>query len=298
MCNTNNRKEKEKNIRDTAETLFRRRYEGVVDDHDLLYPNFIKDDAHYENECQKEFWKFSSNFIGAGVPRERKIIFTQELLNELEELSEENNVELSTLINCYLLQMLERNKRTTEHTKARKVYVKNSLYSASEYIQKCEKFEVFEKNIFDKDFIKYGEISYKNINFDEEIYIKNFLLNKGYTLQQIQQLEEEEKEVFGTFKTEEGEVMNPIHINFDLTFETESKKPVFDFDYHGYVFIPTRLGFHYICMNKSKKYNNYQDIESSLNSKLKGEEKIWDLYKRFLKRHPMMYAEPLPKLQK
>lgn len=277
MCNINNKKEKETRIRETAETLYKKRYEGIVDVEEFMYPNFLKEDEYYENECQKEFGKFNSNFIGA-MPRQREIWFTEYLLNELEELSEKSNVELSTLINCYLLQMLERNKRTTEHTKARKAYIKNHFYKASTYIQECETLETLEKNIFDKEFIKYKEISYKNISFDEEIYIKNFLLNKEYSLQQVQQLEKEEKEAFGTFKAEEGEVMHPIHIEFEMTFKISA----LNFDYQNYIFVPTRLGLHYILLNKVDNLNNYQDIEAFLNSKLEGDKKIWDLYIDYL----------------
>lgn len=173
MCNTDNRKEKEKNIRDTAEALYKKRYEGVIEEHpDPLYPHFI-DDVNFigETKAQMDFGRFNANFIGAGVPRSREIFFTQELLNELDALSEENNVEISTIINCYLLQMLERNKRTTEHTKARKVYIKNSLYAKSTYIDKGETLEQFEENVFAKDFINYKQLSYKNIYWDEEVYI-------------------------------------------------------------------------------------------------------------------------------
>lgn len=279
MSNTNNRKEKEKNIRDTAEILYRKRYEGVVDSQDLLYPHIMREDEYYENEYQREYQKFSCNFIGAGVPRRKEIIFTPELLNELEELSEENNVELSTLINCYLLQMLERNKRTTEHTKARKVYIKNSLYPTSTYIDKGEMKEQFEENIFNKEFIKYKELSYKNLTWDEEIYIKNFLINRGYTLEQIHEIEKEEKEIQGTHMYEEGEIMRPKTLHMEMTFK---EVPALNYDYDVYLFIPARLGLHYILLNKIETLKNYQDVETYLISKLKGDKKIWDLYADYL----------------
>lgn len=273
MCNINDKKEKERKIRETAETLYKKRYKGITESEEFLYPNFL------EGWGDNEFGKFSANFMSAGVPRPREIFFTEDLLNELEELSEENNVEISTLINCYLLQMLERNKRTTEHTKARKAYIRNSLYKSSEYIQKCETIDEFEENVFDKEFINHKEISYKNADFDEEIYIKNFLLNNGYSLEQIQQMEKEEKEVFGTFKTKEGEVMNPINIEFEMKFK---EVPALNYDYKTYVFIPTRLGLHYILLNKVETLNNYESIERFLNNQLEGVKKIWDLYIDYL----------------
>lgn len=275
MCD---RKEKEKKIRDTAEILFRKRYEGMIEQ-DPMYPNFIKDNKEYgKNECQQEYGKFSDNFIG-NIPRKRDIWFTEYLLNELEEIAKESNVELSTLINCYLLQMLERNKRTTEHTKARKVYVKNSLYEKSTYIQKSQTAEAFEEKIFDKKFINYKELSYKNIDWDEEIYIKNFLLNNGYTLEQLHQIEKEEKEIQGTFKSEEGKIMNPKILHMEMTFK---EAPSLNFDYDVYLFIPARLGLHYILLNKSNALKSYQDIETFLISKMEGDKTIWDLYADYL----------------
>jgi hypothetical protein len=281
MCNINDKKEKEKKIRDTAEALYRKRYEGILEEHqDPIYPNFI-DDVNFigETKAQLDFGRFNANFIGAGVPRPREIFFTQELLKELDELSEENNVEISTLINCYLLQMLERNKRTTEHTKARKVYIKNSLYEKSTYIQKCETKEEFEGKVFDKHFIKNKEFSYKNIDWDEEIYIQSFLLNRGYTLDQIHQIEKEEKEIQGIHRYEEGEIMQPKTLHMEMTFK---EVPALNYDYDVYLFIPARLGLHYILLSKVETLRSYQDIETFLISKSEGGKTIWDLYSDYL----------------
>lgn len=275
MCNTNNRQEKEKNIRDTAEALYRKRYEGILEEHqEPLYPHFLE-----KTDGETEFSKFNANFIGAGMPRTREIIFTEELLNELNEIAEESNVELSTLINCYLLQMLERNKRTTEHTKARKVYIKNSLYPKCTYIDKGETQEEFEKNIFDKEFIKHRELSYKNIDWDEETYIQNFLLNRGYTLEQIHQIEKEEKEIQGIHRYEEGEIMQPKTIHMEMVVR---ECPALNMDYDVYLFIPARLGLHYILLNKVETFRTYEDVETFITSKLKGDLTIWDLYAKYL----------------
>lgn len=268
MCN---KKEKERNIRDTAERLYKLRYLGDTENIEYLYPRFLKED-------ESEFCNFGNNFIMAGIPTKREIFFTKELLNELEKISDESNVEVSTLINCYLLQMLERNKRTIEHTKARKVYVKNTLYEQSEYIQDCENIDELEKNIFDEDFIQYKEISFKNGSYDESIYIKNVLLNNGYSLEQINEIEKEEKSKFGRFISEEGEEMKPIVIKFYLEFEVKA----LNFEYTAHRFIPTRLGLHYILFKKKKEFNSYEKIEEFLNENLKGDKKIWDLYKEYL----------------
>jgi hypothetical protein len=277
MCNTDNRKEKEKTIRDTAEALYKKRYEGIIKEHpDPLYPHFIDNVSFIgETKAQMDFGRFNANFIGAGVPRPREIFFTQELLNELDALSEESNVEISTIINCYLLQMLERNKRTTEHTKARKVYIKNSLYAKSTYIDKGETLEQFEGNVFAKNFINYKKLSYKNIDWDEEVYIQNFLLNRGYTLDQIHQIEEEEKKIQGIHRYEEGEIMQPKTLHMQMIVK---EVPALNHDYDVHLFIPARLGLHYILLNKVETLRNYQDIETFLISKLEGTKNIWNLY--------------------
>lgn len=279
MCTIHGKEEKESRIRSTAEALYRKRYCGITEPQEMIYPHFMKDDTDYENEVQREHGNFSANFMIGGVPRRREIIFTEALLNELEEISEDSNVELSTLINCYLLQMLERNKRTIEHTKARRMYVKNTLYAPSTYVRECETLEEFETNIFDKDFIKYNTVSYKNSSLDEEIYIKNYLLNKGYSLEQVDHIEREEKEIQGTFLSEEGEVMNPKTIPMQMIVKECS---ALNFDYDVHLFIPARLGLHYILLNKVETLNNYSDIESFLKSKLKNGLTIWDLYAKYL----------------
>ena len=268
MCNINDKKQKEKRIRETAEALYEKRYQGIVEKESYMYPNFLKEE-------ENEYGKFSATFIGGGIARPKEVFFTEDLLEELNDIAEESNVELSTLINCYLLQMLERNKRTTEHTKARNMYVKNTLFSISEYISDCEKLEEFKANIFDKEFIKHKEITYKNTRLDEEIYIKNFLLNKGYSLNQIEEIEKKEKEIQGTFMSPEGEVMKPITIDRTLGIE---EIPSFSLECKIYKFIPIRLGLHYILLNKVDHLNNYEDIEIFFNSKLKGDKNIWGLY--------------------
>lgn len=284
MCNTNNKIKKEKRVRDNAAKIFKKRYEGIID-YNPFYYRFMKNDDEYENEEQKEYDRFSWNFSG-NIPIKEEIWFTEYILNELKDIAKENNVELSTQINAYLLRMLERDRPTQLHTKARKAYIENNLYPVSSYIQRGESLEKFKKNILKENFFNYKDISYKNNDIDEEIYIINFLLSKGYTLNQIKQIEKEEKEIFGTFQTEEGRVMNPIHIEYDIDFkEPKSKKIILSQRIDHYIFIPTRLGFHYIIMNKSKNHNNYEEIEKFLNENLKGR-KIWEFYKEYLKATP------------
>lgn len=274
---------KEKNIRETSERLYRKRYLGECEIDSYVYESFI-------NEEDSDFNKFLNTFICAGMPEKKEILFTSDLIKELQEIAKLNNTDLSTLINCYLLQMLERNKETRQFTKARKVYIENNLYEKSEYIKGCENKEQVKNNIFSDDFIKYGEISFINKHKDEEIYIINYLLNKGYSIEQIENIEKEEKQTFGTFKTKEGEVMNPITIvtNMCLVYKKTGKVMVPNFDVTYINFIPTRLGFHYIILNNNKMgLNGYYDIEKYLNKKLKGGKKIWDLYKEFLEENPM-----------
>lgn len=275
--------EKESNIRETAERLYRKRYLGECEVDSYVYKSFIKDS---DNEMNK----FINTFIYAGLPEKKEIFFIKELIEELQEVAKSNNVELSTLINCYLLQMLERNKETKALTKGKKVYINNNLYEKSEYIKRCETKDQVRKNIFSDDFIKYEKISFSNTSKDEEIYIKNFLLNKGYSIEEIKSLEKEEKKIFGTFKTKEGEVMKPIKIVIDMCVmnnRTSQLLDAFNFKEDHYIFVSTRLGFHYMILNDEKLgLNNYQDIESYLNKQLKEGVKIWDLYKKYLELNP------------
>lgn len=276
--------EKETNIRETSERLYRKRYLGECEIDSYMYKSFIKDG-------ESEINKFINTFICAGMPEKKEILFTRKLIEELQKVAKSNNVELSTLINCYLLQMLERNKETRVFTKARKVYIDNNLYERSEYIKRCESKERIRKNIFSDDFIKYGQISFSNTTKDEETYIKNFLLNKGYSVKEIKKIESEEKQTFGTVKTKEGRVMNPIEIVIDMCVINNKTGQIIDalnFKDTHYTFIPTRLGFHYMILNDKKlELNNYQDIENYLNRKLKGGKKVWDLYKEYLELNPI-----------
>jgi hypothetical protein len=55
-----------------------------------------------------------------------------------------------------------------------------------------------------------------------------------------------------------------------------------NYDYNVYLFIPARLGLHYILLNKVETLRNYQDIETFLVNKSEGNKTIWDLYTDYL----------------
>lgn len=255
---------KEKNIREIAEKLYVKRYFGEDDYlpmwNSSLNPKWSED---------KEENDFINNF-GYQHPIKENIMFNPFVLDELKEIANEKNVNISILINCYILQMLERDRRTVKHTKGKKVYIKNNLYCRSFFICQAETRDEFIKNVFDNNFIKYGQIEYDNEEIElvhemnERIYIINYLLNVGYSMEQINNIEREEKEYLKD---------NSIFI----TFKVDEIDKSYDVPIH----ISTRLGLHYILFNTTN-LSNYERIEIFLNNKLKGDKKIWDLYQDYL----------------
>lgn len=283
MCNSKNINKNERDVRTTAEKIFSKRYFGIIDDFTPIW-NSPLNPQWSDNE---EINKFRNNFCYAD-PVSEEIMFTSYLLEELKECAKEKNVELSLYINYQLLKMLERDKRTSEHTKGKRAYIKNNLYTGSNFISHAETLEEFSKSIFDKEFIKYGEIKYKEKSFtkdefeqyckeheyvipiqeeNERIYIINYLLNNGYSLEQIENIEKEEKEYLN---------LNG-YISIELYFKCKDIKKT----YEHRLFSSTRLGLHYILL-ETTNLKNYDSIENFLNSKLQGDKKVWNLYQDYL----------------
>lgn len=283
MCNSKSKKKNEYRIRSTAEKIFAKRYFGIIDDHTPIWNSPLNPTWSDDEEINK----FRNNF-SYSLPVSEKILFTDHLLEDLKECAKENNVELSLYINCLLLQMLERNQRTEEHTKGKRAYITNNLYTGSNFISNAETLEEFSKNVLDKEFIKYGEIKYKEKSFtkdefeqyckeheyvipiseeNERIYIINYLLNNGYSLDQIENIEKEEKEYLNS----NG------YISIELYFKCKDIKKT----YEHRLFSSTRLGLHYILL-ETTNLKNYDSIENFLNSKLEGDKKIWNLYQDYL----------------
>jgi hypothetical protein len=281
MCNSKNKKKNEYRIRSTAEKIFAKRYFGIIDDHTPMWNSPLNPTWSDDEEINK----FRNNF-SYSLPVSEKILFTDHLLEDLKECAKENNVELSLYINCLLLQMLERNQRTEEHTKGKRAYITNNLYIGSNFSSYAETLEEFSKNILDKDFIKYGEIKYKEKSFNkdemeqyfkdheyvipiheenERIYIINYLLNNGYSLEQIENIEKEENEYLNS----NGHISVELYLkDIDHIFEKRLS-------------ISTRLGLHYILL-ETTNLKTYDSIENFLNSKLEGDKKVWNLYQDYL----------------
>lgn len=276
--------EKEKRIRDKAEKLYAKRYWGEKN-YKPTYSLVLSDELPEE-------LKFMANFHLEDI-KEKNILFPGKLFDELEKSANEKNVEVSTLISFYLLQMLERDKQTRDTNgegkrTLKKAYIKNRVYDYSQYIKTCETREQFSKNIDNNNFIKYKEFSFKDRFFDEEIYIKNFLLNFGYSIEQIEQLENEEKEIFGLRRVDNNNEMMKSNIIYIKTTQQFNNKK-FDMDIPIAIRIPVRLGFHYLILNRAKgleqyELDNFNDIEDLLNKKLSRGIKIWELYKEYLEK--------------
>lgn len=135
MCDLKN---KEENLRGNVENLYKKRYLGNVIDSEPTYKLF---GDTYENEYQE----VSNNLIVAGIPKKREVFMPNDILEELEGIALENNVGFSILVINMLLKQLERDRRTTEHTKARKAYIKRVLYEGSDFIKHGESLEQVEK---------------------------------------------------------------------------------------------------------------------------------------------------------
>ena len=231
---------KENHIRNTVEKLYVKRYQGLNTDEKFepLYPLVIQLEEDEERI-------FASNFRLAFSTKE-EVYFNCELFLELEKLAKENNVEVSIYINYLLLKMLERNRETRSHTRGKKVYINTMLTILGDYLENKEA-EITE-NLNSPDFIKFKGLTYNNVDYDEKIYIVNYLLNKGYCIEQIRESQEKEQSY--------------------LKLESETGCSV-------------RLGLHY-CLISSKKYKTYKEVEQFLNNKMEKGKIIWDLYTDYL----------------
>lgn len=266
MCNS---KSKEDTLRANVERLYKKRYLGSLIEEEPTYKLF---GDTYINEFQEVL----NNLAIAGTPAKREVFMPEDILEELDEIASENNVSLSILIINMLLKQLERDRRTTEHTKARKAYIKRVLYDGSDFIKYGEDLEQVEKNINDLSFMKYryDELTFIENHEDERIYIYNFLINKGYTLEQIQGIETEEMEIFGTMHTKRVGDYKPLEIKTDMVLPNGKVFTTLT----SWVWNSTRLGLHYIILNKSTKFNSYEEIETLISKKTSDNKKVWDLY--------------------
>ncbi len=280
---SNRKNKKNKDVKTTAERIYAKRYFGIMEDFSPIWNSSLNPKWSDNTEIND----FRNNF-GYCLPIKENILFSPYLLDELKEVAYEKDVNLSILINCYLLQMLERDRRTEAHTKGKRSYIKNNLYTISNFISHAETLEEFSNNILNKNFIKYGEIQYKEKLIDNEkallkhleknngqvklihdvnerIYIINYLLNNGYSMKQIEDIEKEEEEY----------IKSHGYITTNLTIEGINKS------YEAQITISTRLGLHYILL-ATTNLNDYKSIEGFLNSKLQGDKKVWDLYQDYL----------------
>lgn len=235
-----------------------------------------------------KYWldNYMTNFLMAGSPQQKEIVIAEKLLNELEEIAVKKDVDLSTLISVYLLEMLERNYPTrvcaTGKTKGKANYIINNLYEGSNFIQYADSKEDFKESIFSNRELE-KSLSYESTIFDEYIYIERYLMSKNYTKYQIEEIQKEEWEEFGVIKNGGIDMVKPYSINLEYKFDVES----LNFTALHAVYVSVRLGLHYLYMKKLKGTSTYEEIEETINQKLKGGEKAWDFYKRFLSRKNM-----------
>lgn len=120
---------------------------------------------------------------------------------------------------------------------------------------------------------RYDGLTFIENHEDERIYIYNFLLNKGYTLEQIEGIEKEEMEIFGTMHTKSNSY-KPIDIETEILLPGGKVLDAFT----SWIWNSTRLGLHYILLNKSNKLNSYDEIEDIIVKKTDNKIRVWDLY--------------------
>ena len=160
-------------VLNTIQNLWLKRYRGINEEYEQVLD---------EGE---EIWD---------EPRETiEINLNCELLDEINELSIENNVEISFYIEKMLLQMLERNKET-RGKKVIKKYIKTMLSGTD--LEEHEE-EVIENIIKNKKFMKFGKITYRDKVGDLDTYRINYLLNNGYMLNEINEIKEADEEYQG-----------------------------------------------------------------------------------------------------
>lgn len=250
-----------------------KRYAGMIIEY--------KEDLIPYDERKYEVSNYMKNFVMAGQPIQKEILIAEELLKELEEEAIKKDVDLSSLITTYLLEQLERNKPTRicakGKTKGKLAYVLNSLYGTSNFIQYVESKEEFEKNIFSNRELE-ESLTYEHTMIDECRYIEDYLINKGYSNEQIEDIKKEELEKFGTYEVDGVSILRMYPVEMEHYLEIQGKE-VASFDFKVLVYVPARLGFHYVLMNKKNSPKTYEGIEELIN---KGGYKVWDLYAKFL----------------
>lgn len=174
-------------ILDEIEDLWLKRYYGI--------------DADYYDEVIEEEW--------ADSPKEEITInLSYELYDELSGIADDNGTKLDFIIESYLLKMLERN-RESRGKKQNRVYLKNiceGLFTFKytqeqleneneeerlerEFEQQEEFLKEIESNVKRKDFL-IEPLTYKDTSIDCDIYMKSYLIDKGYTKENIKEIEE------------------------------------------------------------------------------------------------------------
>jgi len=270
-------------FRKRGKELAFKRYAGMIIEHD---EDFI---PYYERKY--ELANYMQNFITAGQPIQKEIFIAENLLEELEEEAKRKDVDLSSLITTYLLEQLERNKPTRVfakgRTKGKVTYILNSVYESSNFIRYVESKEEFEENIFSNRELE-EVLTYENEIIDEYKYIENYLINKGYTQEQIEEIKKEEIEKFGACKLNGITLMNMYPVEMERYLEIQGKE-IASFDFKVFLYIPARLGFHYVLMNKKDSPKTYEGIEELIN---KGGYKVWDLYAKFLEMESQKKTNP------
>ena len=238
-----------------------------------------------------EYDNYMSNFIKAGAPIKKEILIAEKLLEELEKEAVKKDVDLSSLISTYLLEQLERNKRTSilgkGKTKGKLAYILNNLYEGSNFIQYVESKKEFENNIFSNRGLE-KSLTYQHTMIDECRYIEDYLINKGYSNDQIENIKKEELEKFGTYEVDGTPVLRTYPVEMEHYIEIQGKE-IASFDFKAFVDVPARLGFHYVLMNKKNSPKTYEGIEELIN---KGGYKVWDLYAKFLEMESQKKTNP------
>lgn len=213
------KKEKEINsfkVMDNIEELWLKRYYGInINDYDGVI---------------EEEW--------ADSPRQDITIdLSYELYNELSEIADENGTSIDLIIESYLLKLLERNRETKSNKKT-EAYLKNicedlfSLKSTQEQLenetdedcltrcfeQKEEFLKEIKNNVKRKGFL-IEPLTYKDTHRDCEIYMKSYLVDKGYTKENIAEIEDLEEKIKYEF---------PLTDHYDYKSDDEYKDMTYE----------------------------------------------------------------------
>lgn len=213
--------EKEKEVKgievlDKIEDLWLKRYYGIRTN-------------NYDGVIEEEW---------ADSPREEiKIDLSYELYNELSAIADEKGISIDLIIENYLLIGLERNSETKSN-KLTRTYLKNiceglfTLKSTQEQLesetnedrlkrsfeQQEEFFKEIEKNVKRKGFL-IEPLTYKDVHIDCDIYMKSYLVDKGYTKENIAEIEELGKKIKGEF---------PLTDHYDYKSDDEYKHMTYE----------------------------------------------------------------------